>query len=233
MADFVTLVNLLLARLNEVLLDPLGDGFESARGPQALAKDAVNSAVRLILQDGQEWPFLKVTAVQTLTEGQSLYDYPDDYSSADFETFYLKKSPTLNNSPRHLPAITYEDYIQNYRARDDEGGNSLPEKVFQTYQNSFGVTPPPNGDYEVEYVYWSFPVDLVNPTDVCIVPDRFNHVILDGAMVFMMRFRSNDESAMIHQESFDKGIRAMRRVLLDEPFVVRSTVINRNEMNAR
>ena len=55
MATYVTLVNELLRRMNEVTLDIAGDGFDSVRNVQALAKDAVNSSIRLILQDGQEW----------------------------------------------------------------------------------------------------------------------------------------------------------------------------------
>ena len=69
MATYVSLVNELLRRLNEFPLDIAGDGFDSVRNVQALAKDAINSSVRLILQDGQEWPFLKNTYTQTLTAG--------------------------------------------------------------------------------------------------------------------------------------------------------------------
>ena len=58
---YITLVNDVLRRLNEVTLDIAGDGFDSVRNVQALAKDAVNNSIRLILQDGQEWPFLKTT----------------------------------------------------------------------------------------------------------------------------------------------------------------------------
>ena len=59
MATYVTLVNELLRRLNEVTLDIAGDGFDSVRNVQALAKDAVNSSIRLILQDGQSGPSSK------------------------------------------------------------------------------------------------------------------------------------------------------------------------------
>ena len=69
MATYVSLVNELLRRMNEVTLDTAGDGFDTVRNVQALAKDAVNSSIRLILQNGQEWPFLKTTYTQTLTAG--------------------------------------------------------------------------------------------------------------------------------------------------------------------
>ncbi len=75
MAIYVTLVNELLRRLNEVTLDANGEGFDSVRNVQALAKDAINNSIRLIVQDGQEWPFLKTTETQSLTAGTRQYSF--------------------------------------------------------------------------------------------------------------------------------------------------------------
>ncbi len=225
MSDYVTLVNLLLTRLNEVTLDPLGDGFDSVRGVQALAKNAVNNSLRTIYQEAQEWPFLKSTFTQTLTAGVREYSYPANYSSSDISTFYLKKNNALDNQPRHLPVISYEEYIQEFRVQDDEGQEGLPERVYQTYGSNFGVSPSPDQAYEVEYVYWSVPVDLQLYNDACVIPSRFDHIITDGAMTYMMNFRSNDQSAEIHKQKFENGIRVMRRILLDDPTYIRSTVI--------
>lgn len=232
MATYISLVNELLRRLNEVTLDIAGDGFDSVRNVQALAKDAINSSVRLILQEGQEWPFLKTTYTQTLTIGTRQYNFPADYSSVDWDTFYLKALTSANNSPMNLKAISYEEYIQNIRAADDQGdtvnGDGPPTRVYQTLGSSFGVSPIPNAAYEVEYVYWSYPADMTLYDDVCIIPDRFKHVVIDGAMMFMMRFRSNEQSAAMHQNNFDDGIKSMRRVLMDDPINLRSTVISRS-----
>ena len=229
MATYLTLVNELLRRLNEVTLDTGGDGFDTVRNVQALAKDAVNSSIRLILQDGQEWPFLKTTYTQTLSVGTRQYSFPADYSSADWDTFYLKKLTSENNSPMNLSVISYEQYIQNVRAADDTGdqvnGDGPPTLVYQTLGSSFGVSPIPNAAYEVEYVYWKFPNDLTSFSDVAIIPDRFKHVVIDGAMMFMMRFRSNEQSAAMHQNNFEDGIKTMRRVLMDDTLFIRSTVV--------
>jgi len=227
---YVSLVNELLRRLNEVELDTGGQGFTTTRNVQALAKDAINSAIRLILHDGQAWPFLRTSNVQTLVAGTSTYTFQTNMSSVDWDTFYLKKVTALNNFPMKLPTITYDDYISNHRPFDDQapaGGLEAPRLVYQTYERKFGVTPLPNAAYEVEYVYWSFPADLVNFNDTTIIPERFRHVILDGAMMFMMRHRSNEQSAAIHQGNFEQGIRMMRRVLLDDPMYMRSTYIER------
>lgn len=236
MSTYVSLVNQLLVRMNEVTLDPLGDGFDTVRNVQLLAKNAINDSIRLIIQDGQEWPFLQVRYTQTLTAGTRTYSFPADYSSADYESFYLKQLASKENYPKHLPAITFEDYIQNYRSLDDTGddgsGITAPDYIYQTYGEAFGVTPVPDDAYEVEYTYWSVPTPLTNYNDNCIIPSRFDHVIIDGAMMIMMRFRSNDQSAAIHQQNFENGIRAMRRVVIDEPLRLRSTVIE-GSTNAR
>ena len=233
---YVTLVNKVLTRMNEVLLDTAGDGFANVRNVQSLAKDAVNSSVRMIIQDAQEWPFLKQTYTQTMTAGTRQYDFPATMGTVDWDTFYLKKLSSKDNTPTVLKPISYEEYIQSHRSIDDNGnaaGDGAPIYVYQTYEEKFGVTPVPDAAYEVEYVYWSAPSDMTLYNDTCIIPSRFDHVIVDGAVMFMMRFRSNEQSAAIHQNNFEDGIKAMRRVLLDDDLAIRSTVINRVAVNGR
>lgn len=132
-----------------------------------------------------------------------------------------------------MPTISFEEYTQRYRGLDDQAdvgsGISVPQRIYQTYGSKFGVTPVPNAAYEIEYVYWSFPADLSLYDDTCVIPDRFSHVIIDGAMMYLMRFRSNDQSAAVHQQNFDGGIRSMRRILMDDPLDIRSTVVQRNQ----
>ena len=187
MATYITLVNQLLIRLNEVTLDTAGDGFTAVRNVQALAKDAINNSIRNIVQTGQEFPFLKTTNTQTLTAGTRQYAFPADFASVDWDTFYIKKLGSAGNTPSFLPTISFEEYTQRFRGLDDEGDTGS------------GISA------------------------------RFNHVVIDGAMMYMMRFRSNDQSAAIHQQNFQDGIRSMRRILMDDPLDVRSTVIQRNK----
>ena len=230
MANYVTLVNELLTRLNEVTLAVGGSGFTDVRNVQALAKQAVNNSIRKILQTGQEWPFLKTTYTQTLTAGTREFDFPSDFSRADWQTFYIKQLSGGTNIPTAMKVISYDEYVQKYRQGDDTGdqtGISAPTLVYQTNEEKFGVTPIPDAAYEIEYVYWSFPADLSAYDDVTVIPDRFKHVIIDGAMMYMMRFRSNEQSAAVHQGVFQDGIKSMRRVLVDEPLRIRSTVVER------
>lgn len=224
-STYLALTNELLRRLNEVTIDQAD--FPAVRNVQALAKDAVNASIRKIIQSAQEWPFTLATQEQTLTAGTGTYSFPADTSSVDWESFYIKKLEAQGNSPSRLPAISYTEYLENYRVSDDTNnsgsGISAPIRVYQTQEEKFGVTPVPNDAYVVEFKYWTYPTDLSLFSDTCVIPARFNHVIIDGAMMYMMRFRSNDQSSQLHQNDFVEGIKMMRRVLVDDPLVVRST----------
>ena len=68
--------------------------------------------------------------------------------------------------------------------------------------------------------------------DVAVIPNRFKSVIIDGAMMFMMRFRSNEQSAAMHQNNFEDGIKSMRRVLMDDAIEIRSTVVTRGSTSS-
>lgn len=233
MATYVSLVNEVLRRMNEVQLDMGGDGFNDTRNLQALAKDAVNSSVREILQMSQEWPFTFNTYTQTMTAGTGVYDFPADYSKADWDTFYIKRLSV--NDPQRMSVITYDDYIKYYRTVEDtsgEAGYAVPLIVYKTQDTKFGVTPIPDDAYEIEYRYWSFPADMSLYNDTCVIPDRFKTVVVDGAMMYMMRFRANDQGGAVHQQKFEDGIDNMRRLLLDSPMYVSSTVIAGRQFNA-
>ena len=165
-------------------------------------------------------------------------DFPQawqtDASKIDWDTFYLKKLTSADNEPKLLPVIKYEDYLKYHRPLEDksgESGRTVPTTIYQTQERKFGVTPVPDAAYEIEYRYWSFPSDLTAFDDVSIIPDRFKHVLIDGAMMYMMIFRSNEQSAVLHQQKFDNGIDTMRRLLLDEPRYVSPTTISRRAFN--
>ena len=233
---YITLVNDLLRRLNEVTLTTSGDGFSTAKNVQAIAKDAINNSIREILQDGHQFPFLKTTTTQTLTAGTGTYDLPTDMASVDWDTFYLQALSSAGNTARSLPTIPFEEYVRVYKAIEENSGTgarSSPDLVYQTSEEKFGVTPLPDAAYVIEYVYYKFPADLSAFDDEMIIPDRFKYIIIDGAMVYMMRFRSNEQSAQIHQAKFQEGIKAMRRLLLDDPLFVRSSMINRPKFTSQ
>ena len=234
MSTYISLTNELLRRMGEVTMD--STEFDNARNIQALAKNAINSSIRELMHSAQEWPFALSTRTQTLTVGTGTYSFPSDTSTVDWDSFYLKRLSAANNQPSRLTVLTYVDYLNNHRPQEDvngTGGYGPAIAVYQTQESKFGATPIPDQAYEIEYKYWSFPADLSVSTDVCIVPDRFTSVLIDGAMFYMLMFRSNEQGATMYKEKFDTGIRTMRRVLLDEPLYMRSTMIVKPSFNPR
>ena len=227
MSTYISLTNELLRRVGEVTID--STELDNARNVQALAKTAINSSVRELMHSAQEWPFALITVTQTLaTDGTSTYAFPADFSGVDWESFYLKKLTVANNQPKRLPVLSYTQYLDTARPIEDQtgtGGYGVPEAIYQTQNGFFGVTPKSDQAYQIEYKYWRFPPDLVDANDVCIVPSRFDNVLIDGAMTYMMLYRSNEQSAAIHRDKFESGIKVMRRLLLDEPLTMRSTMI--------
>jgi len=232
---FGTLTNETLRRANEVEVSE--SDFATVKSVQTLAKDAVNAACRYVLQRGQEWPFTATTHTQELVVGTGEYAFQSDYSSADWQSFFLKSDDTLGNSARFLAEISFDNYTQHYRIRDDEasaGDYAVPLSVYATPDGKFGVTPLPDKKYNIEYKYFSFPtVDMVSFSDVFTsvtkIPDRYKHVVIDGAMMYLMRYRTNNQAAAVHEKAFEDGIEDMRRLLLHQPPAVLSKQIVRSK----
>lgn len=234
MATYLSLTNELLRRVNEVQMD--SNAFETARNIQATAKDAINASVREILNQGQEWPFLLVTQTQLTVAGTSEYSLPADCSSVDWDSFYIRQRVDQTNTPQKLEVMPYTEYLRHYRGRDESGGTAsreAPRRVYMTQDSKFGLTPPPDKEYTIEYKYWSFPSEMSIYSDVCVIPDRFKGVIIDGGLMFLMMFRSNEQAATIHKDKFDNGIRTMRRLLMDDSVSMVSTMILRPAISAR
>lgn len=229
MATFLDMTNEVLRRINEV---PIVEAdFSTTRNVQGLAKDAVNNSIRHILQSAQQWPYAIIVYDQVLVAGTREYNFPADLSVIDYESFYIKPDTTLNTSGGALGQMDHDQYQRYYRAADDQrvsGDFAEPTHVYKTQQSKFGLTPTPDKTYTVEYKYWSFPADLSAATDTPIIPDRFKHVIVEGAMVFLMRFRSNEQAAAMHEKKFEDGINMMRRLLQQPVSQVTSTVVNKN-----
>ncbi len=231
--NFLGLVNDVNRRLNEVELT--SSNFASAVGFYSSAKDSINSAIQYIGQSQFEWPFNHVLQEVTLTPGTIRYAYPSDTKTIDFDTFRVKRNDTFNNTTQKLRIISYEDYLENYV--DDEYNTtntsirSLPQRVFRTPDQKFGVHPAPDNAYELVYEYYRVSVDLTNATDVPTLPEQFRSVIVDGAMYYAYTFRGNTQDATLHLQKFEEGIKDMRTLYINRYDYVRDTRVMRNISN--
>jgi len=222
--DYIGLTNEVNRRLNEVELTSAN--FASAAGFYATVKDAVNASIRDINHTHYEWPFNHVLAQETLTAGTTRYAFPTNANTLDFDTFRIKANDTFGNSTVKLEIVAYEDYLsssvdQEYRTDKRE----VPKFVFHCPSLEYGVTPAPDQNYEILYEYYSIPLDLTNATDVPTIPERFRHVIIDGAMFHAYMFRSNEQAANISKAKMEEGIKHMRTMLVNRYSYMRSTAI--------
>lgn len=224
--NYLSLVNQINRRLNEVELS--SSNFATATGFYSQAKDAVNSSIRYINQSEYNWPFNHVTQEDILTENVLRYGNPDDAKVLDVNTFRIKESSTLGNSTRKLKILSYEEYLEKYihfEYDEDNGSSGVPDFVFRTPSQEYGLIPPPDKAYTVVYEYYRIPVDLENNDDVPVIPERFAHIITDGAMHYAYLFRGNTQDALVAKEKFDDGIKHMRSLLINRYDYVRSGLI--------
>ena len=230
--DYIGLVNDVNRRLNEVELTSAN--FGTAVGEYSMIKDAVNSSIRFINQHEYEWPFNHVEETETLTAGLVRYAAPSDAKVIDFDSFRIKRNDTLGNETKKLRLLSYEDYLDkfsDYEYNTSTGIRAIPEYVFRTPNEEFGIVAPPDKAYELVYEYYRLPVDLLNDTDVPSIPEQFRYIIVDGAMHYAYMFRGETQEAMFMQQRFEQEIKQMRSLYINRYDYARSTVVNRGNVS--
>jgi hypothetical protein len=224
--NFLDLTNEVNRSFNEVELT--SSNFSTATGFYAKVKDSINTAIRDINHTHYEWPFNHVLAEETLSAGTIRYAYPTDANTLDYDTFRIKEDATLGNRTIKLSSISYEDYLDRYIDHEyttDTNKRTVPTFVFQTPSLEYGVVPAPDQAYELLYEYYRVPVDLESYDNVPDIPERFRHVIVDGAMFYAYMFRGNEQSANIAKQKYEEGIKRMRSMLVNRYSYVRSGMI--------
>lgn len=228
-STFISLVNKALKRLNEVEISN-DTQFLTVTGFHSHAKDAVNSAIRDINSEQVQWPFNHVTRRQVLEKGRVFYTFPVDTKIVDFDTFRIVRDDVLKVRGQWLRPISYEDYIRHHRdwdeALDDQDFN-IPRYVYRTQDNNWGVSPPPDAPYTVQYEYFRQPTTMIAATDTTTLPEQYESIILDGAMYYLYMFRENAVAAEQARQKFKEGVKQMRTVLINRDINVTSTYIPR------
>jgi hypothetical protein len=227
--NFIGLVNEVNRRLNEVELTT--ENFDTAVGFYSAAKDSVNASLRFINQSAYEWPFNHVEAEDALSAGDVRYALPSDLKTLDLDTFRIKRNDTLGNATKKLKILSYEDYLDKFvdsEYSNDTSIRSMPEYVFRTPNQQYGIYPPPNLEYTVVYEYYRLPVDLLKHSDVPSLPEQFRSEIIDGAMHYAYFFRGNTQDATLHFDKFEAGIKNMRSIYINRYEYLRDTRVNRS-----
>lgn len=226
-STYMELTNRLLRRVNDVELTE--SAFPSARGIQATAKDCVLDTIRELNSSRIDWPFNAVEHSQSLVIGVEEYAWPIDFTAADWESFQIQKDDTLNINHKQLQPISREEWYHNYRDMDYDSettGKNMPNFVFPSHGNGWGVTPSPNQAYPIKFRYYKNPDDLVLFDDQVTIPSKFDYVIMAGALYHMNLFKENAEGVAIVRKKFEDGINDMTNLYLPNPLYAYDSRVN-------
>jgi hypothetical protein len=222
--DFLGLTNEVLARMNEVVLT--ATNFTAARGYQIQCQNAVNDAINYINQREFGWPFSHATQSETLVASQTRYTVPTGTQHVDYETFRISKDNTLGVDATTLRVLDYKEYVDKYIGQETSSGvGGVPNFVFRTPDNNYGLYPYPDKAYVLKYEYYSRPTALAAATDVPTVPEQFRQVIADGATAYAYQYRGEAQQYGLNFTRFEEGIKHMQSILLNRTDYVRSTYL--------
>lgn len=221
---FFTVANETLRRINEVELT--SSTFSAAKGVQALVKDAINNSQRDIFTRDREWTFAYGSTSQTLTAGTQEYAVTTGFMSVDIDTVLIDRNDSLNVEERKLIPLTYDEYIDNHKERDeqrDSGDYDTPIYVYLTPDYKIGVSPRPDKAYVIKYTYYKSPTDLEASGSVPEVPAQYKNTLIDGALYHLYMMRDNIEQADRSSRAFEEGIDYMRSTLINRYIRMRDT----------
>ena len=222
--DYLGLTNEVLARMNEVVLT--ATNFTAARGYQIQCQNAVNDAINYINQREFGWPFSHSTQTETLVASQTRYTVPTGTQHVDYETFRISKDNTLGVDATTLRVLDYKEYVDKYIGQETSSGvGGVPNFVFRTPDNNYGLYPYPDKAFTLKYEFYSRPTALAAATDVPTVPEQFRQVIADGATAYAYQYRGEAQQYGINFTRFEEGIKHMQSILLNRTDYVRSTYL--------
>ena len=222
--DFLGLTNEVLASMNEVVLT--ATNFTAARGYQIQCQNAVNDAINYINQREFGWPFSHSTQTETLVASQTRYTVPTGTQHVDYETFRISKDNTLGVDATTLRVLDYKEYVDKYIGQETSSGvGGVPNFVFRTPDNNYGLYPYPDKAFTLKYEFYSRPTALAAATDVPTVPEQFRQVIADGATAYAYQYRGEAQQYGLNFTRFEEGIKHMQSILLNRTDYVRSTYL--------
>lgn len=217
MTTYIDMTNQVLGQVNDTPLTE--SNFASATSIQAVAKRAVLESIREINQYNFEWPFNHRTATVVLTPEQATYSFPDDYKVADWDTFFVARDDDLDIRGETLPVVPYDEWHTKLRERDvnrESGSLSVPQAVYPTQNNGFGISPPPNEAYTITYEYWIHPTLPSAATDTLPIPEAYDRLILQGAMYHIYMFLDNIEEANEAKNRFRQDMKDIRTIEINK-----------------
>jgi len=231
---YLEFTNLALREVNEVPLTQ--QQFETARGLQKFAREAINRAYFDVSSVSTEWPWLQVQTLNTanveirkLPALQVWHDIETISSGVrlevDWDSFLLTEKDLESADPgviasipevvRLLPMITYEEWGDLYRIQDFSKENAtVPQFVVRHPSGKFGLSPAPDIDYWIEFNVHNEAVRFTDASTEIPFPEEFANVMISRCAYYLWKFRENMDQASASDNEYNTALNNMKRVLL-------------------
>lgn len=224
--DFITLTNKVLLAMNETEIN-VANGLSSARGIQKTAMQNVNSAYMDMVNHVIEWPFNYAEGTITTVAGTHAYAKEDGTKSIDWNSFIATKLDEEDNIvPTRLfytDLNTARDTFAAELKREGDLYTGSPSYVFADKAGNINFYPSPDEEYTITYDYWNQPEALVADTDIPLIPTHYHSDLVEGALVYTFRTRSDYEAAGRYNQTFTKALKRMRMELIGIPEKITSS----------
>jgi len=238
---YLELTNQALRELNEIPLTSAN--FAGAVGLQQFVKDSINKSIFDIANEEPQLPFFSAgvsgstdpfygnVTVATVA-GQRWYtlkagssDITTDYASIDWDDFLVT---TVNVSGETAPFvskglkyITLDEWTRYYRDQEnlddaDTQARGEPVRVYRSPDNrKFGLSPIPDKVYNIHFYAYEKPTALSAHGDTIAFPDQYSNVITARTRYYVWQFKDSPQQAAFALEDFKKGMRNMKKNLLN------------------
>ena len=120
--------------------------------------------------------------------------------------------------PRPLCYMSLDEYNRKYKVRDyknEPGLLNIPTTIVQSLNGKFIVSPLPKEDWTVEFTYWDIPADLSANGDQSVIPEQWEHILLERVKYYMYTLRSDPVFADRADKRSLEGIKDMRTELIN------------------
>jgi len=238
---YLELTNEALRELNEIPLTSAN--FAGAVGLQQFVKDSINKSIFDIANEEPQLPFFSAgvsgstdpfygnVTVATVA-GQRWYtlkagssDITTDYASIDWDDFLIttvnvsgETSPFVSKG---LKYITLDEWTRYYRDQEnlddaDTQARGEPVRVYRSPDNrKFGLSPIPDKVYNVHFYAYEKPTALSAHGDTIAFPDQYSNVITARTRYYVWQFKDSPQQAAFALEDFKKGMKNMKKNLLN------------------
>lgn len=189
--------------------------------------DFVNEAYMMVLRKHTDWRFMRASTTCATVQGQSTYSPTTDFGLTDFgywaldydngDTFRNYVTATGTNSEVFMTVMEYDQWRDTYLFGALRQTYTRPIAVALAPDNSLACGPIPASGYTLVGDYYKVPTELVNATDVPVIPEQFQWAIIYQAMMLYGASEAAPEAYDDGKANLDLILRQMEMTYLRRP----------------